>query len=208
MFDYEAQREHFGPLSGGRLCLDFANTVGGRTGEEPEEAILTYGWLIAWCEYVQVVTPAQAEVLLQEAARCPQWAEQIRERAIGLREAIYHIFSAVADQDQPRPADLAVVNQVLAEALAHLQIRPQENGFDWAWTDIEGREGWILWPIVRSAAELLTSDDLERVGVCAAPTCGWLFLDTSRNRSRRWCEMKSCGNRAKARRYYRRQHAS
>jgi predicted RNA-binding Zn ribbon-like protein len=64
-----------------------------------------------------------------------------------------------------------------------------------------------LWPIVLAAAELLTSAGRARVRECAAHGCGWLFLDTSRSQRRRWCTMASCGNRAKARRFYERTRA-
>ncbi|HSH12932.1 MAG TPA: CGNR zinc finger domain-containing protein, partial [Desulfurivibrionaceae bacterium] len=91
-----------------------------------------------------------------------------------------------------------------AATLAQARLVPGEDHFEWGWSDAGGLRR-LLWPIVRSAAELLTSEKLERVGQCAGDSCGWLFLDTSRNRSRRWCEMEHCGNRAKARRHYRRQ---
>jgi predicted RNA-binding Zn ribbon-like protein len=60
----------------------------------------------------------------------------------------------------------------------------------------------MLWPIVDAAADLLVRGEPERIKTCGSATCGWLFLDLSRNRSRRWCDMKDCGNRAKARRHY------
>ena len=79
--------------------------------------------------------------------------------------------------------------------------------FAWDWTP-ENALDRVLWPVVRDAAELLSGEDLDRVGRCADANCGWLFLDTSRNHSRRWCSMKDCGNRAKARRHYQRTAAS
>ena len=93
-----------------------------------------------------------------------------------------------------------------AEALSHRRLEPGEDGFAWSWKD--GAAGDLrtpLWPILESAATLLTSDDLGRIRECDADDCNWLFLDRSRGGNRRWCSMKSCGNRAKARRHYRRE---
>jgi len=76
----------------------------------------------------------------------------------------------------------------------------------WRWEFVDGEElDSMLWPIVRDAAELLTSRDFDRVTECSGSDCTWLFADKSRNRSRRWCDMAECGNRSKARRFYRRQ---
>jgi predicted RNA-binding Zn ribbon-like protein len=81
------------------------------------------------------------------------------------------------------------------------------GGFAWDWAGAEDALDQMLWPVVHDAAGLLTSEELDRVGQCDDDRCGWLFLDTSRNRSRRWCSMEDCGNRAKARRYYERKRA-
>jgi predicted RNA-binding Zn ribbon-like protein len=82
---------------------------------------------------------------------------------------------------------------------------PRDRGgraeFDWLWTDVDEHLTSILWPVARAATTLLTSPDLARVRECAGDPCGWLFLDVSKNGSRRWCDMADCGNRAKARRY-------
>ncbi|MBI2081511.1 MAG: CGNR zinc finger domain-containing protein, partial [candidate division NC10 bacterium] len=101
-------------------------------------------------------------------------------------------------------SDLAVLNAALAEALPLLGLVPEGNGFTWEWTANGQRLDRMLWPVARSAAELLTSGELARVRECEAESCAWLFMDRSRNRSRRWCDMKTCGNRTKARRHYER----
>jgi predicted RNA-binding Zn ribbon-like protein len=111
-------------------------------------------------------------------------------------------------------ADLATVQSGLPEALAHQKVEAQaaKNGdtdaaFHWAWDESDDLAA-PLWPVLRSAAQVLTGDDLTRVRECDSDSCRWLFLDCSRNRSRRWCDMQVCGNRAKARRHYRRQQKS
>jgi len=135
----------------------------------------------------------------------PSGAEKVLKCAIELREIIYRIFSTVAAGDLPKGGDLSTLNRHLAKTMAQSRIIPIKDGFTW---DINGNRDeldWMLKPIVRSAAGLLTSDELDRVKECADDKgCGWLFLDRSKNRSRRWCDMKDCGNRAKAKRFYER----
>jgi predicted RNA-binding Zn ribbon-like protein len=88
------------------------------------------------------------------------------------------------------------------------QIVKAENGFYWHMTGNKAKLDWILNPVIRSAADLLISEEFSRIKKCADPTCGWLFLDISRNRSRRWCDMRDCGNRAKASRFYKKSKKS
>jgi predicted RNA-binding Zn ribbon-like protein len=100
------------------------------------------------------------------------------------------------------------LNAAVRDAAERRQIVATGRGFRWRWagggTSLES----VLWPIARSAGELLASEERSQVRVCDADTCAWLFVDRSRNRSRRWCSMDSCGNRAKARRHYSRKRAS
>ena len=194
---------HFGPSSP-RLCLDFANSLEGRLTDHPRESFTHYAALVTWSQQAGILANDTAQSLTQEAARRPAAAAAVFERGGALREAVYRIFSAVAHQCFPQTADLDLLNAVLGEALAALRIIPTPEGFTWGWTSDKRRLERLLWPIAQSAAGLLTSDELRIVRECAAPTCGWLFLDTSRNHSRRWCDMKACGNRAKARRHYER----
>jgi predicted RNA-binding Zn ribbon-like protein len=195
-------------LIGGRLCLDFANTVAWRTTDHPQERLVSFADLVAWSQHAGIVTGKTAQHLLEEAARCPALASAVLERAVVLREAIYRVFSAVAGGHTLQATDIATLNGFLPEATSRLQLVLTGDGFAWSWTDDGSSLEQMLWPVVRSAAELLASGELNRVGVCAGDGCGWLFFDTSKNRSRRWCAMEDCGNRAKARRHYRRSRIS
>lgn len=190
------------------LCLGFANTLEDRLTGHPRETLDSYGDLLAWSCRRGSLTEREAEHLAREASRRPPEAASALERAIALREAVYRIFSAVAGSHSPLPADLAILNTVLAAALASLRIVAMGEGFAWVWPC--GQEMWdrVVWPVALSAADLLTSSARRAVRECAAANCGWLFLDTTRNRSRRWCDMKVCGNRAKARRHYERKKSS
>lgn len=185
-------------LSGGNLCLDFANTLDNRVSK-PSEHLHSYRHLIAWGEQAKVLSTEQGELLLKRASQ--QEAETVFQRAIEVREAIYRIFAALAEGEMPEDADLALLNEVVASALAHSRIVRHEQHFHWDWQFEAGALDYVLWPVVRAAADLLTSDALPMLRMCAAEDCGWLFMDTSKNQTRRWCSMKSCGNRAKARRH-------
>jgi predicted RNA-binding Zn ribbon-like protein len=194
-------------FTGGRLCLDYINTLRRRLTDHPHELLSTYADLVAWCREADALTAQEARALLRQAKRRPRDVQAVVRRAVAIREALYRIVTAVAATRPPAPADMAALNAALGKASAAARVVPRGDGFAWSWA--EGPEGLDrpLWPVVRSAAAMLTSDDLGAVRKCAAANCAWVFMDQSRNRSRRWCDMKVCGNRAKARRHYRRRRA-
>ncbi len=192
----------------GWLCLDFANTLGDRPAPQPhEEDLHSYADLVAWGEEAGIIAGDDATALRREAARRPPDADTAFACAIALREAIYRVFSAVVAEREPPADDLATVNAAIAAAMAHACLVPAGEHFHWEWERDSSALDGMLWPIVWSAAELLTAEELHRVHECAGNDCGWLFLDTSKNGSRRWCSMETCGNRAKARRHRERQYA-
>ena len=179
-------------FSGGALCLDFVNTLGDRPIGRSEK-LKAPGDLERWAR--------EAGLL---AGHAPPLSPRFLERAIELRERLYRIFAGISARAPAPREDLEALNRELAAALGHLRLESAAPGeFAWAFRAHDGPER-ILWPVVRSAAELLTSSEAAEVKVCASDTCSWLFVDRSRTRRRRWCDMKSCGNRAKARRHYRR----
>jgi predicted RNA-binding Zn ribbon-like protein len=192
-------------FAGGRPCLDFANTFsGGRA--RPIERLTTYEDVITWAREAKVLCAGDGRRLLRKADQHPKHAVKALAEAIALREALYRIFSSAVDGSTPPGTDLETLNTVLSRALEHLRVAPSTQGFTWEW-DAGDALDRMLWPVVRSAADLLVSDDVHRVRRCGGDNCDWLFLDTSRNHSRRWCSMRVCGNRAKARRYYARKQA-
>ncbi len=197
-------------LVAGRLCLDFVNTLdGSRETGETQEKLVSYGDLVAWGREAGVVTEREARTLLREAARNPGGAARALARARALREAVYEIFYAVAHgRRAPSKTDLAVLNAELSEAMAQSRVVRTDDGFGWDWSTKDEALERVIWPVARSAAELLTSGEVGRTRVCEAGDCSWLFMDLSKNRSRRWCDMKNCGNRAKSRRHYERKRAT
>jgi predicted RNA-binding Zn ribbon-like protein len=201
-------QERIFDFTGGLLCLDFANTVDDRPDVHPQEHLNSYNDLVSWGQQAQVLTEREAQRLLKQAACYPAEASGVLEQAVGIREAIFRIFKAVAREVLPEGDDLGALSAAVADAQAHARIVSKGEGFRWDWSGNAGDMDCMLWPVVRSAADLLTSDELDDVRVCASETCNWLFMDTSKNHSRRWCDMKSCGNRAKARRFYGRKKSS
>src|SRR5215831_16728549 len=193
-------------LSGGRLCLDFANTLGDKRVTQPREGLNTYADLVSWSRQAGIVSASSARRLLEEGSRHPRRAAAVLERARQLREAIYRIWAGEVRREDPALADLGLLNSVVAEALTHQRLVREGDRYALGWDDGQALES-ILWPVAKSAAELLTSEEGKLVRQCegfAATECAWLFIDETRNRSRRWCSMTSCGNRAKARRHYQR----
>jgi predicted RNA-binding Zn ribbon-like protein len=193
-------------FSGNYLCLDFVNTLQDRFST-PGELLNRYDDLVQWGQEADILSEDEAVQLRAEATRHPDEAGSVRQQAITLREAIYRIFYARLHDVSPEESDLATLNAMLARAMTKASIHSSGNGFAWDWNSDDIELERIYWPIVRSAAELLTAEELESVRMCAAEDCGWLFLDTSKNHTRRWCDMKSCGNRAKARKHYKKAQA-
>jgi predicted RNA-binding Zn ribbon-like protein len=189
-------------LIGGALCLDFVNTGSARREGPFRERLHAYGDLVSWAERVELVTESEAADLRQRAAAEPARAAAVVKRARELREAIYRAFSARVQGAAGEYPDIDLIGRAYAEASAQRMLVDSGDGFELAWPKPPVALEHPLWPVAVSAAELLVSDDRVRVKECATDNCNWLFLDSSKNRSRRWCEMKECGNRAKARRHY------
>ncbi|HEX6041668.1 CGNR zinc finger domain-containing protein [Longimicrobium sp.] len=185
---------------GGWLCLDFLNTVDTHD-TLLEEKLGAYADLVWWALRVGVLTEADAAPLFAAAEADPARAADVFARAMELREALYRLFMAARAGEVVDAGDLSVVNGAIERTLGQQRIVRTEDGFSWGWEDGVQLDR-VLWPVVRDAADLLVSGDLRRVGKCCGTNCDWLYLDTSRNRSRRWCDMQLCGNRAKARRHY------
>lgn len=191
-------------LIGGRLCLDFANIVSNYLAKPREEPLAEYGELLAWYRRAGVVDDAEVRQLARLAAKHPAEAEAALERARALRDAIFETFFAIANGKVPPQQAIEVLNASLVTQ------RLVRDGSRWELRCVvdSGLDA-PLRPIGRSAAELLVDHEVhERLRVCgdADYDCTWLFVDESKNGTRRWCTMRDCGNRAKARRHYERTH--
>jgi predicted RNA-binding Zn ribbon-like protein len=186
----------------GSVCLDFANTVGGKRGLVTREYLNTYADFVSWCRQADLLDESTAHTLLRSGARQPDKSAAALRRAIALREAIYRIFVALAVGEAPQISDLDHLNAELSAHHGRLRVTSNKKGFEWTWTSSDDAFDQSFGPIAHSAADLLTSPPLlEQLRQCGSDTCGWLFVDSSKNHSRRWCVMSDCGNAAKVRRF-------
>jgi predicted RNA-binding Zn ribbon-like protein len=189
-------------LIGGWLCLDFVNTVDCRNSDDARDLLSAYDNLVTWSQHAGIITDDEARDMLQQAALHPTNAKKTLERAVMLREVLYRIFSSIARDRQPNTAEVNALNREVSTTMTKIRLKPRDAAKPWVYTYEGPRLDRILWPIIHSATELLTSDKLDRVRECPGRNCGWMFLDRSRNRTRKWCDMKDCGNRVKAQRHY------
>jgi predicted RNA-binding Zn ribbon-like protein len=204
-------------LVGGRLCLDFVNTVGGWNADtargkyDPCAAVARadklndYFDLLAWSLHAGLFSENETQALAREAGRREKEATATLKRAVALRGAIYRVCAAVIHGALPRASDLDLLNQELNVANGRVRLGVGEENFIWEWTDTKNALDRMLWRVADSAAEMLTTDDLTRLRGCPGEDCGWLFLDISKNSRRQWCDMQTCGNLAKVRRFRQRQ---
>jgi predicted RNA-binding Zn ribbon-like protein len=182
------------------LSLDFTNTLDFRLSGHPTDSLTSYESFLDWAVEKNITDRTAADKL----KRAEQNPEQALIRVRELRELVFRLLSAAARKERVAEEDLDRFNGLLAVAMAGIRVTQTDKGFDWLCCPGDYGLEAILYRIVKSAADLLVSSQLQRLRICADPECGWLFLDFSRNHSRRWCSMESCGNRAKARRFYRR----
>lgn len=207
-------------LVGERPCLDFVNTVGGRVSP-PEGAGVTrdyadqvlrdnipdYDALLRWSVFASLLAPSEADRLREEARQSPEAARRVWRRALKLREALYRIGKALVEDWPPPADDLRLLDQEVREARQHQRLVAQGRRIESEWIADPPRLDRMLWPVALSAAAVFGSDDVQRLKQCGGPRCGWLFVDATRNRSRQWCEMVSCGNLAKVHRFRERKRA-
>jgi predicted RNA-binding Zn ribbon-like protein len=184
---------------GGDPSVDLVNTVDWTSKGPDFERLTSYERLTHWAEGAGLVSAADGRRLRQQAVAHPRKAKAAWEAARWLRWVLQQVLGKVAAGEPPGPA-LDDFNELLSETLSHLRVASTAGSPKWDWRGGGEDLGSILWPVVWSAATLLTSADAERLRVCASPDCGWMYVDRSRNGLRRWCQMETCGTREKSRR--------
>jgi predicted RNA-binding Zn ribbon-like protein len=190
---------------GGSPVLDFTNTVTWAPEGLENERLSEYADLVGWAREAGLLTRKEAGRLEGLAVQSPGAGREAIKRAHRLREVLHEVLLAEARGEAPSEQTARRFDAALTQAAARLTLRPGESGWSWAWKPREEADlTELLYPLTWAAAQLLTSDDRRILKHCAAEDCGWLFLDRSRNQARRWCDMKVCGNNAKARRFYQR----
>jgi predicted RNA-binding Zn ribbon-like protein len=180
--------------------LAFVNTLSSRPLPEPVERLTSYDALVEWAREQHVISAAAADRLHAEARRHPHQAASVLARAKEFREALNALALAVEQQRQPSTAVLQIISHRLADAYAHGRLVAHDGALQWI-SSAEDDLDRVLWEISRAAGRLVLSPRLSRVRSCVASDCGWWFVDDTKNHSRRWCDMKLCGNREKVRRF-------
>ena len=190
-------------LGAGALCLDFANTVSWRRSPAPIDRLATYGDLASWAQQVGVISEREELALLAEAETQPRRSRLLVGRAHSLREAIFDTFAVLSERRIPR-GEVGPLKPWIQQAIANSELVRDVDRHRWQPTAVADRMQRVLFAIACSAGDLITSADTGLIGQCSGQDCRWLWLDRTRNQSRRWCDMAVCGNRAKARRHYQR----
>lgn len=189
-------------LDGGCSCFDFINTVHSRVEEERHEYLETYADLLEWCRYTELLPEERLKILSKQAKGDLQEARKAMTEIIDAREMLYRFFSAVAAGETIASQDLGAFNSRLSESLSKLRFTADDGKLHPGWKTGDPDFGEPLWRVMKSAYDILTEEPFDRIKECEA--CGWIFLDQSKNKSRRWCSMQTCGSIHKAKKYYRR----
>lgn len=189
---------------GGRFCLDFVNTVDPRRPGEEQDYLTGYEEILDWFVAVDAALPRSVSWLRKRAKAAPFEASAAFRQAVAMRESVFTVVDSARLGAAVRPTDLVRLNQALGESIGHRVLAAAERGGvreEWRTSDSLSQ---VLWPVAIDAWDLLTEPELALVRQCPLDSggCGWLFLDRSRAGNRRWCDMRTCGNRAKVRAHY------
>lgn len=193
---------------GDALCLDFLNTLHHAGAEDPGEELSSDADLAAWAAQAGILSASEAGRLQARALRnyvqlklLSKKRASLRDDARALREVLRRMFQRAARDGKVAPRDVETLNRLLERFPAAGRIKRSNGDWTMNWESQAGGAEKILYAIVKSAAELMATGRWRAVRECASDTCTWMFLDTSKNHSRRWCEMARCGNRDKVHRF-------
>lgn len=198
--------QHMRPLLGGTLTLDIANTIDTRAAD-PDSFSPGYANVLAWYLHAGLLDERETASLLRLARRNPKDAATVRRRIVALRDAIRAIARALSNGASPDPADLAVLDAERLEAERRGRHIVSGNNLVWAFDESRELER-IIWPVAREAVRFLSEGNMFRVRECAADDCECVFLDTSKNGSRQFCNASTCGSATRVRRFRERQKHS
>ena len=202
MADSEAFLAEILPFVGGRLCVDFVNTVDWRTSAHAQELLPTVDVLIEWGAAAGIFTPEESATLKEAGHRDASPSATFWQQALRFRETLYRLFVGAIKGQPSVPDDLACFNDHLAEALRLIRLMSDGSALRLGWRPDAPTPGRLISRVAVAAAALMASDAMAYLRTCDGSGCGWLFVDTSKSHRRRWCDMKGCGNREKARRHY------
>ena len=184
-------------LVAGDLALDFANTESGRGSDHHLNHLKSATDVLTWAKHANVISVAVAEQGCKQVKEQKQLADNLLRRAVCLRQTVYDISSSLVQGVQPRDDILEALAGHHCETMSHARLKQHGSRYAWSWNCDEELGAAVLGPIVQAAINLLTHQDRSRIKQCGGNQCGWLFVDTSKNNSRCWCDMRVCGNRSK-----------
>jgi predicted RNA-binding Zn ribbon-like protein len=182
------------------LCHNFINTVYAWRGENLNEYLKTYQDVVDWCRKLGVLAESQLASLAQLAVANPHRADKALVKMKEVRQLLYTLVSAIANN---KPAEIKTLlrqlNPLIEAASQKFELVYQNESFTWIYIMDAGDLEAPVWPVLHSLQEMLLNEDLSRIKEC--PTCGWVFLDQTKNRGRKWCSAVECGTRDKMSRY-------
>jgi predicted RNA-binding Zn ribbon-like protein len=186
-------------LFAGHPALELVNTLDDRFSADPKDLLPSYAGLLRFAVQLQLLRADQARKLGRTVRDME--AQRVLASTVELRGALAAVLYAWVDGDKPPAGQVETLERHFLAAAPHRRLHAGESHLDWSWSSAEQHAEIPLWKLAQSASDLLLSSDAERVKDCGDPACRWLFLDLSKNHTRRWCDMKTCGNRMKARRH-------
>lgn len=186
---------------GGDISTDFTNTKSGRIDGAGHEHVQTYADVVEFVRLAGLLKPAEAKHLIAEAEKHPEKAAQLHRRAVALREATWRAYERLIQEKEPAAEDLAHLGAEASSALGHARFMKSAGGFSWEWPDTADLAR-PLWPIARAVADVLIHEENRSLlRECSDDTCAWLFIDRTKNHSRRWCDVNTCGSRNRVREF-------
>jgi len=187
------------PFIAERLWLDFVNTDG---GAQAVDAVSDFDGLVAWLEVAIGLDSERALMMRRRAIQQPSGATAALMDARRVRAALRGLAERGAVAPQTRLDALAEINRVLGRSAGTRKVELRADGtFARSFVPVGDAFAGLMIPIVESAADALILGELQRVRRCADPRCARVFYDATKNAARRWCDMATCGNRAKAARH-------
>jgi predicted RNA-binding Zn ribbon-like protein len=186
-------------LFAGHPALELVNTLDLRFSENPQDLLPSYADLLRFAAQLRLL-PAEQVRKVGRAVRA-QDGQRVIASTVELREALAAVLYAWVDGGKPPKGQVEILESHFHAAALHRSLGSGDERLVWSWSGLEQQAELPLWKLAQSASDLLVSDDAKQVKGCGDPTCRWLFLDLSKNHTRRWCDMKTCGNRMKARRH-------
>jgi predicted RNA-binding Zn ribbon-like protein len=190
-------------LVGNNLSVDFVNTRIRENGA-PKELLESFDDLIAWAARANLSNLSQAKALLQDWSGRPK-AAQVLKLALKFREMLREMVIDAVRGAAIKPAMVEEINMIMKAEKGYAEVVRTEEGFEKRFRADFSDPGQLLAPIAEAAADLLCYGNLAYLKKCEGADCVLHFYDTTKNHSRRWCNMAACGNRAKVAAFYQRQ---